>query len=114
VQEAWEGRLGLLERAAENRMNVVVGSRPTVAGSSLILALDEDFTLWTTWQKRPFDGNINFPLVTNAGATAGLTAATLYPNAAANRTISQKTDVVASRPWWLAKALLEQTAHDQT
>ncbi len=98
--EPWEHNLGLVERAAENRMNVVAGS-PT---HSLIAATDPDFTLWTAWQKRPFDGNINHPIVTRA-TQPGLTTATVYPAATANRTISQKTNVVESRPWWLADVL---------
>ena len=101
ILEAWESRLGLRERAAENRMNLVVGS----PDGSLILATDPDFTLWTAWQKRPFDGNINYPIVTEAGS--GLTTATIYPAATANRTISQKTNVVESRPWWLADGLCQ-------
>jgi deaminated glutathione amidase len=101
ILEAWETSLGLLERAAENRLNLVVGSRR----EGLILAADPDFTLWTPWQKRPFDGNINYPIVTRATGP-GLTCAPIYPAATANRTISQKTNVVDSRPWWLADALL--------
>ncbi len=106
LQEAWEMRLGLLERSAENRLNLVVGSRVTNAGNSLILAADPDFTLWTEWQTRPFDGNINTPIVLNAGKQAGLSAGKVYPSASANRVISQKTDVVANRPYWLADTLL--------
>ena len=101
ILEAWEASLGLLERAAENRLNLVVGSRR----EGLILAADPDFTLWTPWQKRPFDGNINYPIVTRATGP-GLTYAPIYPAATANRTISQQTNVVESRPWWLADALL--------
>ncbi|MCP5101201.1 MAG: carbon-nitrogen hydrolase family protein [Chloroflexi bacterium] len=102
ILEEWEYRLGLLERSAENRINLVVGS----PSNSLILTTDPDFTLWTTWEKRPFDGNINHPIVTHANAT-GLTCAVVNPAATANRTISQKTNVVENRPWWLADALLE-------
>ena len=101
ILEAWEASLGLLERAAENRLNLVVGSRR----DGMVLAADPDFTLWTPWQKRPFDGNINYPIVTRATAP-GLTCAPIYPAASANRTISQKTNVVESRPWWLAETLL--------
>lgn len=101
ILEGWEADLGLVERAAENRMNVVVGS----PSQGLVAATDPDFTLWTAWEKRPFDGNINHPIVTRA-AQPGLTIATVYPAATANRTISQKTNVVENRPWWLAEALL--------
>ena len=106
ILESWEGRLGLLERAAENRMNLLVGSPREAVCASMILATDPDFTLWTTWQNRPFDGNINTPIVTRAPAEAGGTMAKIYPAASANRTISQKTNVVEDRPWWLADALM--------
>lgn len=106
ILEAWESELGLLERAAENRMNLVVGSPRDAVGPSMILAADPDFTLWTTWHRRPFDGNINTPIVTRTSSEAGGTIATIYPAASANRTISQNTNVVENRPWWLADALL--------
>ena len=108
ILEAWEGSLGLLERAAENRINLVIGSPRTAACPSMVLGTDPDFTLWTTWHRRPFDGNINTPIVTRATENAGGTIATIYPAASANRTISQNTNVVENRPWWLAGALLAQ------
>ena len=107
ILEKWEVETGLLERAVENRMNVVVASEPSKAGTSMILALDKDFTLWTQWEK-DFDGNINYPLITRAPNEAGLTRATIYPALATNRTISQKTDLVENRPWWLAKGVLTE------
>ena len=99
IIEPWEHLLGLRERAAENRLNLVVAS----PADGLILASDPDFTLWTEWKRRPFDGNINYPIVTVA--EPGLTIAEIYPAASANRTISQKTNVVENRPWWLADTL---------
>jgi predicted amidohydrolase len=107
ILEKWEAETGFPERAAENRMNVVVASEPSEAGTSMILALDKDFTLWTQWEK-DFDGNINYPLVTRAPNETGLTHATIYPALAVNRMISQKTDVVNNRPWWLAKGILTE------
>ncbi len=102
--ERWEMQTGLLERAAENRMNLVVASRPGAAGTSAVIAITEDFTLWTEWQ-RPFEGNINYPHVTRATAQPGLTCAQIHPAAAANRTISHRTNVVEGRPWRLAGAI---------
>jgi predicted amidohydrolase len=110
ILEQWEGSLGLPERSAENRMNLVVGSPRHAVWSSMILATDPDFTLWTTWHKRPFDGNINTPIITRTTADAGGTIATIYPASSANRTISQNTNVVENRPWWLADALLGKSA----
>ena len=105
VLEPWEMQTGFLERAAENRMNLVVATEPSAHGTSAIFALDKDFTLWTQWEK-PFDGNINYPIITRAPHTPGLTRATVYPAQAANRLISQKTDLVANRPWWLVQGTL--------
>ena len=108
ILERWEGDLGLLERSAENRINLVVASPRDSVAPGMILATDPDFTLWTEWKRRPFDGNINTPIVTRAPAVAGVTVATVYPAASANRTMSQNTNVVENRPWWLADALLEK------
>jgi predicted amidohydrolase len=105
IQEAWEMQTGFRERAAENRMNVVVSSRATPHGSGGIFAISPDFTLWTEWKNRPFDGSINDPIVTRSSGV-GLTIGEIYPSAAGNRLVSQKTDVVDSRPWWLADALV--------
>jgi len=105
VLEAWEMTHGFLERSAENRMNVVVAAQPSEAGTSAIFALDKDFTLWTQWEK-PFDGNINYPLITRAPNASGLTQAPIYPALASNRVISQKTNLVENRPWWLAKGII--------
>lgn len=102
ILEAWETRTGLPERAAENRLNVCVAD---ANGQSLILAVGYDFTLWTTWETRPFDGNISAPIVAHStGATHA--SAPIYPDAARNRMVSQKTDVVDSRPYALLDALL--------
>ncbi len=103
ILEAWETRLGLPERAAENRLNVLAASR----AHSGIYAITEDFTLWTTWKTRPFDGNINMPLVTHADGP-GLTLASIYPAAADNKMVSHRTDVLHGRPWHLASPLLSE------
>lgn len=101
VLERWETELGFKERAAENRVNVLAAS-PTGSG---IYAITEDFTLWTEWKNRPFDGNINTPVVTMAPGE-GLTLAEIHPAAAANKMISHRTDVLHGRPWQLAAPLI--------
>lgn len=105
IAETWELTTGLLERAAENRLGIAVASRPTPAGGSAIITIDEDFTLWTPWKHRPFDGNINYPIVTRLTAPSGLLRSELHPARSANRLVSQQTDVVDGRPWWLLDAL---------
>jgi predicted amidohydrolase len=101
ILEKWETDFGFKERAAENRMNVVVASKT----DSGIYAITEDFTLWTEWKNRPFDGNINYPVVTMAQGD-GLTIAEIHPAACVNKMVSQKTDVLNGRPWKLAEPLI--------
>jgi hypothetical protein len=45
------------------------------------------------------------PLITRAWGD-GLTLATAYPAACANRMISQKTNLVEGRPWQLVEAIV--------
>jgi predicted amidohydrolase len=101
ILEKWEAELGFKERAAENRMNVIVASK----SDSGIYAITEDFTLWTEWKNRPFDGNINYPVTTMARGD-GLTIAEIHPAACVNKMVSQKTDVLHGRPWKLVEPLV--------
>lgn len=101
VLEEWEVSLGFRERAAENRMNVVVASS-TASG---IYAITEDFTLWTPWKNRPFDGNINVPVVTMAQGDE-LTLASIHPAAAANKMVSYRTHLLHNRPWMLMQPVI--------
>ncbi len=104
--EAWEGRTGLVERAAENRVNLVAASRVTETGQGVVIAAQQDFTLWTPWA-REFDGTINYPVVQAAPRDGGPLVAPVHPAATANRFVSRGTDVVDGRPWALASALSE-------
>lgn len=101
ILERWETEFGFKERAAENRMNVIVASK----SDSGIYAITEDFTLWTEWKNRPFDGNINTPVVTMTQGD-GLTIAEIHPAASVNKMVSQKTDVLNGRPWHIAEPLI--------
>jgi deaminated glutathione amidase len=100
ILEPWETSLGFPERAAENRQNLLVADRQ----QSGIYAITADFTLWTEWHNRPFDGNINVPVITPAHTT--LTVAPIHPSASANRFVSHRTNVVDGRPWHLAQPLI--------
>ncbi|MCW1968618.1 MAG: hypothetical protein KIH69_010935 [Anaerolineae bacterium] len=100
VQEAWEMHYGLPERAAENRINAVIATRPSALGTSRVCAASPDFTLWAEWSK-PFDGNISTPDTLAADANSAFVIYTIYPAASANRFVSQKTNLVEGRPWWL-------------
>ena len=103
--EAWELRTGLVERAAENRINVVAACQPGELGSSLICSLQKDFTVMTPWQERPFDGLLSQPELTRAGFEPGVTLATVHPACASNKVVSLGTDLVRGRAWWLADAI---------
>lgn len=103
ILEKWEVELGFKERAAENRMNVIVASKT----DSGIYAITEDFTLWTEWKNRPFDGNINYPVITMAQGD-GLTVAEIHPAASVNKMVSHRTDVLNGRPWKLAEPLISR------
>jgi predicted amidohydrolase len=102
--EEHDADLLLLERAAENRLNLAVASRPhPVAGGGVLVPLDGDFTLWGEWEN-PFAGVISRPELVRAGAP--LTVGVLRPACAANRLVSKGTDVVDGRPWALLKGVL--------
>ena len=109
VIEPWETMIGLLERSAENRMCLVAATRPGV-GAPLICTLEQDFTLWTEWAERAFDGRISHPIVTDGNPNEPLTLATIHPARTVNRILTRRTDVVDSRPWWLADALISRGA----
>lgn len=100
VQAAWETQYGLPERAAENRINAVIATRLSGFGTSRVCAASPDFTLWAEWSK-PFDGNISTPDTLAADLNSAFVIHNIYPAASANRFVSQKTNLVDGRPWWL-------------
>ncbi|MFB7719725.1 nitrilase-related carbon-nitrogen hydrolase [Nocardia sp. NPDC056100] len=95
--ESWELRLGLPERAAENRLNIVAAGSAPHGLTGEIYALSADFTLWTAWSG-PFTGVISHPEVTALPPGALAVRATIRPAQAVNRTVSRGTDLVAGRP----------------
>lgn len=95
--EPWELRLGLPERAAENRLNVLAAGSGENGLVGAVYALSPDFTLWTTWSG-PFTGVISHPIVTEAPPGALSVRATVQPAQAVNRNVSKGTDLVAGRP----------------
>jgi predicted amidohydrolase len=108
VTERWETELGFLERSAENRFSVIAATRPEKNlgeyGESLIATISEDFTLWTEWKNRPFDGKINYPIVFRGNEIV----AEAFPSNSANRFVSKGTDVVDGRAWHLLGELTEK------
>jgi nitrilase len=99
--EDWELRTGLLERSAENRINLLAPASGKEMGFAA--ALQQDFTVLTEWKTRPFDGLLSQPILTRAQSP--LTLITLYPACAANKVVSRNTDLLAGRPWQLAGAI---------
>ena len=99
--ERWEMQTGLLERSAENRVNLLVAAQPGEFGASFATSLQKDFTLLTQWQERPFDGWLSQPPTVAAEDRAGITPVDIHPRWAENKVVSFGTDLLAGRPWRL-------------
>ncbi len=97
VEAKWVDDLGLTERAAENRLCLAAATRPTRHGTSILVDLPTDFTLWAPDRDRPFDGTINYPDVTRATVDDALLAGDLHLDRTTNRFISKDTDLVDGR-----------------
>ena len=102
VLEQWELTTGIVERAAENRINVVLASS---GGETLIASLQKDFTIMTEWENRDFDGLLSCPEVVVGGADDIILTSEIHPLAAANKECSRNTHLVSSRPWNLLDAI---------
>ncbi|AOS98301.1 (R)-stereoselective amidase [Microbulbifer aggregans] len=107
-QEAWELRTGLLERSAENRINLLAAAISSPLGQGFATALQRDFTVMTPWKERPFDGLLSQPELYRLVAGTQSLAVTIHPAAAGNKEVSRNTDLVASRPWKLCGAITSQ------
>ncbi len=105
--EAWELTTGLLERAGENRMNLVAAAQPSALGVSTIGALQRDFTIFGEWSERQFDGVLTRPVVTLSESGAATTCAQIYPACAANKVVSHRTHLINNRPWHLLEPMLK-------
>ena len=104
--EDWEMRTGLLERSAENRVNLLAAAQPGPFGASFATALSEDFTVLTPWRERAFDGLLTLPPTVRAPAEPGVTPVRIHPCWAANKVVSRGTDLLAGRPWQLLDPML--------
>lgn len=105
VAEEHDVDLMLLERAAENRLNLAVASRRHAEhGGGVLIPLSGDFTLWGAWEN-PFAGVISRPEPVHAAASVDI--AVLRPVCATNRMVSRGTDLVDGRPWQLAGPLVD-------
>ncbi|QFU77886.1 hydrolase [Halioglobus maricola] len=104
--EDWELATGLLERSAENRINLLVAVDTVQHGPAFCTELQTDFTVMTEWQEREFDGLLSQPIWHRAASAPGELYATLRPVNAAHKVVSQNTDLLAGRPWDLATAIV--------
>jgi predicted amidohydrolase len=106
VQERWEIEYGLLERAAENRVNLVAASRPRSGlGASIVVPL-EDFGMWRQDRKERFDGVISCPKPVVVEPRPGVTVVEIHPSEATNRMVTKATDLVDGRPWNLLEGVV--------
>ena len=103
--EAWELSTGLLERSAENRINLVVAPDSAALGPAFSTCLQTDFTVMTQWHERSFDGLLSQPELTQYAARPGVYPCRLRPANAANKVVSHRTDLLTDRPWQIAGAI---------
>ncbi len=103
-EHRWECDLGLVERAAENRVSLAACGPPGAVGSTLLVDPPAD-SLWNPRRSSPYDGTINMPSCVRAEPHQGLLTGTLHPVRALNREVSKNTDLVAGRPWQASAAL---------
>jgi hypothetical protein len=104
--EDWELQTGLLERSAENRINLLVAPDCSDHGVGFITSLQTDFTVMTEWAERPFDGLLSQPQWHRCPADPGVSLYPVRPANAANKVVSRNTDLLADRPWQLVGAIV--------
>lgn len=104
--EDWELQTGLLERSAENRINLVVAVDSSSHGPGFATELQTDFTVMTEWHEREFDGLLSQPIWHRSSGEPGVTVVRLRPANAADKVVSRNTDLLAGRPWDLAAAIV--------
>ena len=101
---SWESGLGVLERAAENRVSLAACAPAGSAGAAILLDPPAD-SLWSPRRTSDFDGTINTPQIMRAAAGEALLVGTLHPGRALNREVSIHTDLVGGRPWQASAVL---------
>ncbi len=104
--EDWELQIGLLERSAENRINLLVAPDSTDHGPGFITSLPGDFTVMTEWAEREFDGLLSQPQWHRNANADPVYGAIIHPANAANKVVSMNTDLLADRPWNLCDAIV--------
>ena len=105
-EHRWECDLGLVERAAENRVSLAACAPPGPLAATMLLDPPAD-SLWNPQRSTPFDGTINNPVRTVAALGDGLLVGTLHPGRAVHREVSKDTHLVAGRSLAAAAALTQ-------
>ncbi len=103
--EAWELHTGLIERAAENRLNLLAAAPLTSLGRGFSAGLLEDFTIFSEWKNREFDGVLTRPPVTEMHDSDAVTLAVLHAANAGNKVVSRNTHLLDNRPWQLLEPI---------
>jgi predicted amidohydrolase len=102
--ERWELTLGLPERAAEHRLNIVAAAHAGPSGGGAIVVPAADPYLHPG--RDGFQGALTQPAVTPVTADARLVAGTIFPARSRDREPTEEaTYVVDGHPWRLAGVL---------
>jgi predicted amidohydrolase len=104
--EAWELKTGLIERAAENRLNLLAPSSKPDLGKGFIAGLLEDFTIFGEWKTRKFDGVLTRPPLVEMNDEDAITMAFVHAANAANKVVSRNTHLLDNRPWHLLQPIV--------
>ena len=107
--QRWECDLGLVERAAENRVSLAACAPPGPLAATMLLDPPAD-SLWNPRRSSPFDGTINAPVCVRAAPGDGLLVGALHPGRAAHREVSRDTDLVGGRSVAAAAVLAQPAA----
>ncbi len=103
--EHWELQTGLVERAAENRLNLLAPTANVEFGRGFAAGLLEDFTVFGEWKTRIFDGVLTRPPLTDMRDDSAITLAMLHPRYAENKVVSRNTHLIENRPWYLLQPM---------
>ena len=100
--------LGLVERAAENRLCIVAASpsRPVPGGALVSPPVD---SLWSASRSEPYDGTINTPVVERIDPASRYLVGAVHLRRARHREVSRHTDLLEGRS--LAAAAVLTASH---
>ncbi len=98
--------LGLVERAAENRLCIVAASPTHPVSGGALLSPPAD-SLWSASRSEPYDGTINTPVVQRIDPASRCLVGAVHPRRARHREVSRHTDLVEGRSLAAAGILAE-------